>query len=59
VKVTEMRLEVVLFEYVPKLTEIPVIVIVQEGELIINKAGKVKSILGVIPKGCPITKLKV
>ena len=58
VKTTEIRLEVPLFEHEGELTEIPVIVTVQEGEEIINKAGKVRSILGVIPKDCPITKLK-
>ncbi len=58
VKVTEIRLADGLFEHVPKLTEIPVIVTVQEGELIINNAGNVRSILGVTPSGCPMTKLK-
>lgn len=53
-----MRLEVGFFEHVPRLTEIPVIVIVQKGVPMMNKAGKIRSILGVTPKGCPIAKLK-
>jgi hypothetical protein len=58
VKVTEIIFAVGLLEHVPKLTEIPVIVIVQEGEAIINDARKIRSILGVTPSGCPMTKLK-
>ena len=59
VKVAEMIFAVGLLEHVPKLTEIPVIVTVQEGVFIINDAGKIRSILGVTPSGCPITKLNV
>ena len=58
VKVTEIIFSVGLLEHVPKLTEIPAIVTVQEGMPIINDARKIRSILGVTPSGCPMTKLK-
>ena len=58
VKVTEIIFAVRLLEHVPKLTEIPAIVTVQEGMPIIKDARKIRSILGVTPSGCPMTKLK-
>lgn len=58
VKGTDNLFEVPFFVHNPEVTETPTIVTLQVGEVIINKAGKVRSIIGVVPNGCPIKKLK-
>lgn len=58
VKVTDIVFEELLLVHRLEEAETPTIVTVQVGEVITNKVGKVRSILGVVPSGCPSKKLK-